>query len=40
MGCWDGNNPEKPCMKVMQEEYDVPIIGHHGERTMRVAIRK
>jgi hypothetical protein len=40
MGCWNGNNPEKLCTKVMQEEYDVLIIGYHGEGTMRVAIRK
>jgi translation initiation factor 2 beta subunit (eIF-2beta)/eIF-5 len=27
-------------MKIMQEEHDVPMVKHHGERTTRVAIGK
>ncbi len=26
--------------KIMQEEHDVPMVGHHGEQTMKVAIWK
>jgi hypothetical protein len=27
-------------MKIMQEEHDVPMVGHHREQTIRVAIGK
>jgi hypothetical protein len=26
--------------KIMQKEHDVPMVGHHGERTTRVVMEK
>jgi hypothetical protein len=30
----------KLCIKIMQEEHDVPMVGHHGERVTKMAVRK
>jgi hypothetical protein len=30
----------KLCTKIVQEQHDVSIMGHYGERTTRVVVRK
>jgi translation initiation factor 2 beta subunit (eIF-2beta)/eIF-5 len=28
------------CIKIMQKEHDLPMLGHHGKQTTKVAVRK